>query len=192
VPTNRRRRRQGRREALGPAWRWRLETGTWPDEVDLPGEDPHELAHVFFASAEAVEAMWHDYGPDVVAAWAAAHPGTRPWGWWRYEAEEPRRVIRGAELLKPRRKPEDWRFYWKDHRGVQAFRQWRPKAAELPLIESEAAYLRRLKLLLPGERIRAADYAPQSVDPFLVSEAELETLDPIDRRDYLSDTCIRT
>jgi hypothetical protein len=49
--------------------------------------------------------------------------------------------------------------------GIDA-RRWPPiDVADPPIFESEAAYLKRLRLLLPGEarRLRRADYAPEAI-----------------------------
>ncbi len=39
------------------------------------------------------------HGADLVAAWAHAWPGTRPWGWWKFDAREVRRVVGARNLL---------------------------------------------------------------------------------------------
>jgi hypothetical protein len=53
-------------------------------------------------------------------------PGCRPWGWWRFEATEPRR-----------------KFY--------EVVQLSDGPCEIPQVESDFDYLDRLGLLLPGE-----------------------------------------
>lgn len=32
---------------------------------------------------------WRDLRDELLAEWTVAHPGTRPFGWWRYDAPEP-------------------------------------------------------------------------------------------------------
>jgi hypothetical protein len=66
------------------------------------------------------------------------HPGSRPWAWWKYDASEPRRQIGdGPEAIGP----PDWFGLPRGYRGFH-----NPKA-----FETEADYLERLDLFLPGE-----------------------------------------
>jgi hypothetical protein len=60
-------------------------------------------------------------------------PGSRPWGWWEYEAPEPRRPAQPAPVAAGRL------FYGLPRYGTS----WD--------YESEESYLRRLELLTPEE-----------------------------------------
>src|SRR4051812_27656415 len=40
--------------------------------------------------------QWGVIRAEVVATWAAAHPGTRPWAWWHFTAPEPRQRLGGV------------------------------------------------------------------------------------------------
>lgn len=43
------------------------------------------------ADHEAIKAVWNNLRDVVLAKWIAINPGTRPWGWWRFDAPERRR-----------------------------------------------------------------------------------------------------
>ena len=83
---------------------------------------------------------WDTHGDGIVATWAKERPGTRPSCWWRWTAPEPRRVLAEPETLAD--------FYGEEE--------------ETAFIESEAAYLERHDMLLPGEAelLTADDFAP--------------------------------
>jgi hypothetical protein len=38
----------------------------------------------------AAGAMWEAMREELLAVWVQEHPGTRPWGWWEYDAPEDR------------------------------------------------------------------------------------------------------
>ncbi len=74
---------------------------------------------------------------------ARRRPGTRPWAWWTFDAPEPRRLIDGTP----------------DRVSPAAVTWLGMPSAHACTYESEAAYLRRLGLLLPGEPPDATDPA---------------------------------
>lgn len=79
-------------------------------------------------------------------------PGTRPAAFWAFDAPEPRRIIQNAEYWQPPPgKENDWRRYWGMHPILHPVDNWEEAGYPLPEYETEASYLRRLKLLLPGE-----------------------------------------
>jgi len=139
------------------------------------GEDAAYVAGVayayFFINGDQWDALWREHRADVLEDWIASNPGTRPWAWWQYDATEPRLVIRGADLLVPRKAPTDWAWVWRENFGVPAMRQARPAGCTLlPLVEAEASYLERLTLFVPDERERLTpeDFAPEAHNPFLI------------------------
>lgn len=135
-------------------------------------------AFVYFSSEEERAELWRELGEEVVREHIAGHPGTRPVRWWTYDAPEPRRRLGGVGtpcherlanlLILNRGIPDDWisadtiATYERLGRplDVPAVDQSDP-----PIYESEASYLQRLGLLLPGERRRlvADDFEPVSV-----------------------------
>ncbi len=137
--------------------------------------------------------LWDVVRDDVVAEWVIERAGTRPAVWWRHDAPEPRQRLggRGDPLWEhlavlptfehgiPASWVEGWHvdfytgkavdkhgapigqeFVGNDFRGV-AIDPENP-----PVYESQATYLERLGLLLPGERrrIEAVDFEPEAVD----------------------------
>lgn len=83
-------------------------------------------------------------------------PGTRPLAFWKYEAPEPRRIIENGQYWKPAPGYEEsWRGYF----GMYACML--PAVKNLKIgqyskhYESEYEYLKRLNLLLPGEKEEA-------------------------------------
>jgi hypothetical protein len=177
MPTNRRRRRQGRRsEPLTLAARVFLETGDVEAAVRAEAAaDPFEILLLRRQSA----AIWAEHGEEFLADWIDDHPGTRPWGWWAYCSPEPRRRLGGTgtpahEVLAhaPACRfgiPVTWVTPWdvayytgraRDVHGQPIGTESRPghfrgKAIDSrnpPRYESEAAYLDRLGLLSAAER----------------------------------------
>ena len=138
--------------------------GPWALFVEAPLEQ-HQLQR------------WREHGAEVMEIHLRQWPGTRPYAWWRWSATEPRRVLTGAELLKPTSTPSTWQWWWSERFGIPAFNQIRPRGyVGVPSIESQAAYLLRLNLLTDEERGRLtpADFQPEDHDPFRISQGELE------------------
>lgn len=129
-------------------WAWTREISAW-------------------AGVTAGKDLWLRHRDAVLAAWIENFPGSRPSGWWRWDAPGPRQRCGGIG------------FPWSDvlHLGVPA--QWNygrqrglgpnpPRAvdpAHPPTYESEATFLARHGLLSPSEkrRLRADDYRPISI-----------------------------
>ncbi|MET3839036.1 hypothetical protein [Bradyrhizobium sp. OAE829] len=135
-------------------------------------------------------ALWEAYREEVLAAWIADHPGTRPNLWWRFDAprsapealgltsewpdklEEPRRQLGGSSqplyqtsAYAPRfwrGIPTDWPWVGADKFNLGTPIDW----SDPPKFESEAAYLDRHGLLSPAERRRltADDFEPVALE----------------------------
>lgn len=126
-------------------------------------------------------AAWREHSPELLAVWIRAHPGTRPWAWWRFAAPEPRQRLGGvgtpaAEVLAYAPEfhvgiPADWVESWmvayytgraRDVHGRPIGQEFQGRPFEgraidpddPPRFESEAAYLERLGLLTDEERRR--------------------------------------
>jgi len=112
---------------------------------------------------------WRAIRSDILADWIREHPGTRPAAWWRYDAPEPRLRVGGIGDVVPA-----YDFPDNLHFGIfrkSAFVCERllsavaPFGAHLvpfdesdpPRYESQASYLKRRKLFLPGEEKRLTD-----------------------------------
>jgi hypothetical protein len=154
----------------------------------LLGEDSG--AFKFFATAEELEALWGQYGDEVVKQHVAEFPGSRPARWWERSSSGPRQRLGG--IGTPSHEclayvphfaygipiswvtPFDVEYYngqARDHQGKRIdngfhkgdFQGVAPDPADPPSFESQAAYLRRLGLLLPGEgqKLTAVDFVPE-------------------------------
>lgn len=79
-------------------------------------------------------------------------PGTRPAGWWSCDAPEPRLKIENGEYWRAAPGHEE---AWREYRGMDPAMVPTTKNLEIGNYvveyETEADYLRRLNLLLPGE-----------------------------------------
>jgi hypothetical protein len=134
--------------------------------------------------------VWAEYEAEVLADWIAENPGTRPSLWWKYSAPRqplgayPGRYYDGT-LPEPRKRlggigtpahevlanVPDFPFGISAHWiTTQDMSTWpslagRAEPADTdspPIFESQAAYLERHGLLLPGERklLTAEDFEP--------------------------------
>jgi hypothetical protein len=117
-------------------------------------------------------AFWREHEQEVLR-WHIRHwPGTRPARWWEYSSPEPRRRLGGvgsalhecSGYIAPFENgiPSAWRTHG------DYFTSGTPiDPADPPRFESEAKYLLRLGLLLPGERERLCprDFWPELVEP---------------------------
>lgn len=155
MPTNRKRTTRGRR---GPP----IAADDWAYLTDEAPENPFTQ---FLPDSHWGE-LWAEHGERITQDWAERNPGTRPSQWWKFSA--PRRD--GPAGYEGR---ESW--LWLEPRlqigghgvdcewGAQAYDNaipdWDDEDLEYmtspPVFESELAYLKRHKLLLPGEGRKA-------------------------------------
>ena len=111
----------------------------------------------FFTEPELKALLWSDYGATAVENWVAEHPGSRPNRWWEHDAPEPRQRLGGHGRLLC----EVMAYKPTSAFGIPT--GWHEiDADDPPIFESEAAYLKRLGLFLPGEarRLKPADFEP--------------------------------
>jgi hypothetical protein len=125
-----------------------------------------------FLEKRPLSAVWAEHEQAIVAWHIRRGPGRRPARWWEFSAPEPRRRLggRGTPLHECTAYalslhygiPADWR------RVGDYFTSGTPIDPQVPpRFESEAKYLLRLGLLLPGERERLCprDFWPERVEP---------------------------
>ncbi|MGE4194623.1 MAG: hypothetical protein AB7E51_14640 [Pseudodesulfovibrio sp.] len=160
MPTNRRRRT---REFNGCVPR----LAAWQKKGLLTGEDDgtgHGWDRFgFFYGTQgmvpgkclSMEEAWRHFGSHLLAEWIREHPGTRPYGWWRFEAPEPRRRLGGegdpAYMGVTFGVPDGW-----------CEGDFDP--SDPPVYESQAAYLDRHGLLTEAER-RALEKCSGAFEP---------------------------
>ena len=125
----------------------------------------------YFRSTPLFAAAWQTHGAELTRDWVCRIPGTRPWAWWYFDAQAPRAVVRGPELVLRAVEPGGWDWVWRQQHGVPAMVQARPPGyIGPPTVESQAAYLDRHGLLSVGERAALPNdaFAPEIVDPFIL------------------------
>jgi hypothetical protein len=151
------------------------EMEAWARDQDGSGLFP------FVSNDEVLRATWAVLCDDVVAEYVAEYPGFRPIRWWQYNSspEEPRRRLGGVGTTwadyhsRPPRLYRGLPTEWFDADTIAGYARDRPlrsaavavDPSDPPLFESEAAYLRRLGLFLPGEerRLDASDFEPTPI-----------------------------
>jgi hypothetical protein len=157
---------------------------------------------------QSAAALWRDLGDQLLPAFVQRHPGRRPRCWWDYEApRQPLGTWPGwwldGKLSQPRERvggtgdpdfehlavlphyeygmPATWLDdYWSDRlrRDRPGFTGRAYHPGDPPTFESQAAYLARHGLFLPGERrrLRKADFEPEAVLPAPLDDDEREDL----------------
>jgi hypothetical protein len=154
------------------------------------------------ASEDRVREAWGKVRGAIMKSWIAAHPCSRPWPWWVYNAPEPRRRLGGTgdtfdddyEMSDCTEgipdnwvTPHDIEVYngtWRDVRGNLIDIGFKPgdftkvtiDEKDPPRFESEASYLQRLGLLTPAETKYLAIH-PELLAPELVTFDEDEDED---------------
>ena len=98
MATNRTRRKRNRKDvaALDSTIMEYFFTGTIP-ERETPAWDLHISRH--FDSGQAIREAWTAHRETLMAEWIGKHPGSRPWGWWRYEA--PAEPVENSKVIPP-------------------------------------------------------------------------------------------
>jgi hypothetical protein len=110
---------------------------------------------------DPVRHAWEQVGDVILAQWIKHRPGSRPYGWWAFQAPEHRRRLGG--IGTPEGEKLAFRQYyrfgipdrWVLKQYVEAYPHLDlhvPDPAAPPLFESQAAYLDRLDLFVDGER----------------------------------------
>lgn len=100
-----------------------------------------------FPTAGDKTAAWRELRAGIMSDWIAAHPGTRPAGWWLFDAPAGQR----RERIDGGIHPHDQADYdlpktlW---RGLPRYRRAEDMEAQF---ESECEFLARLQLLQPAE-----------------------------------------
>jgi hypothetical protein len=93
-----------------------------------------------FKDADHIRRAWIENRERLLAG---CDPFKRPWGWWRYDAPEPRRATPAVFAYGP----QGWTYYPPETTGL-----YDPKQAEVE--ETERDYLiRHPELLTPAEKV---------------------------------------
>ena len=146
-------------------------------ELWLRGEDTHGFFQ--FSPPDELHDFWNVHSDRIIAEWIENNPGTRPHRWWQYDAPEARKRLGGIgtpayEVLAyvpsytlgiPNSWVTPWQVAYYNGRARDAHnqpigepgREFNGVAIDEedpPVYESQATYLKRLGLLVPGEERR--------------------------------------
>lgn len=107
---------------------------------------------------ERMKTDWVLYRDQILADWVTKHPGTRPWAWWQFDATARREPVDGSQHPFDRSERKRYAAKWQrlyPKRDLRLFELLYGMPAislgERCTFETEAQYLTRLNLLLPGE-----------------------------------------
>lgn len=171
-----------------PDWqRVALLTGEVPD--DAPTFAFLDWGYFGNGDRPVVRAAWDELKPALLAEWLKEHLGTRPYAWWAHDApRDPVGTWPGcwydAKLAAPRLRlggtgtPKHEHLAFMPEAAFGIFTLWitadevatfNLDCAPLdpndpPAFESQATYLKRHGLLLPGERPSAAAFEPEAIE----------------------------
>ena len=118
-----------------------------------------------FDDADSLAWGWLDLRADIMRRWVADQPGTRPWGWWKFDAPELRQRIDGG--VHPFDDPA-WHSLVADQEakyphglnlrelrfGILNIHPQQVPGLANAKYESQQAYLSRLNLMTPEELAR--------------------------------------
>ncbi len=114
------------------------------------------------------KADWDKLKDEVLTEWIRLRPGTRPLAWWKLSAPEPRRQQLGGAgeiVLHALDHDNNYRY----HKGLPEAYWFRDSfdPSDPPIFESQATYLARHDLFLPGEEFRLNDdaFEPERIKP---------------------------
>jgi hypothetical protein len=136
------------------------------------GSDPDVF--LWAGDTGEVQAAWRSHDEDILDRWIAAHPGRRPFFWWITDAPEPRRLRVGGvgQIIPAYDIPANLKFgiprrddficerllsAWQKIGCTHGKKYHIYNEADPPAYESQATYLKRHKLLMPGEAKRLTD-----------------------------------
>jgi hypothetical protein len=139
----------------------------------LAGSDENGAAWAPLFAEKELPAAWEAVRDDVLGEHVREHPGTRPRGWWLYDAPAERQKLSGTG--------ETWGMSLTGLTPTGLYNNY-PRPDEInspylkgypinpddpPVFEAQATYLDRLGVFLPGERRRltAKDFEPETFMP---------------------------
>lgn len=116
--------------------------------------------------------LWTEECGHLLKSWLRSNPGTRPFAWWRYNSQEPRKRLGGSgrPIFEVLAYSPSYTCGLPNHWVTQIEADCYPDSQKVrdgvvdpdnpPVFESQAAYLDRLGLLLPSEKSKA-DFLPE-------------------------------
>lgn len=148
------------------------------DETALTDEQRNELVGARYFDDPDLGAIWREHGAQLVERFAQQHPGMRPSYWWSVDAPSPRNRVGGVGTMQHGVLATGLRLRfgvpvdWITRSDVATYKLIATDLGvppvdprDPPRYESEATFLRRHKLLLPGElrRLSRTDFAPEPI-----------------------------
>jgi len=152
-----------RREEISPAALAYLRDEPLPADAN-----PFEVLMLEYGEDREIALLWAECRKEILSEWIVKHPGTRPNSWWRFDAPAPARQRVGGVGDPQFHAPPLWYGVprsWCRAGTPGAYYGMAIDPAHPPIFESQATFLERHNLLLPGERRRltAADFEPERV-----------------------------
>lgn len=123
---------------------------------DTEQRDDRVVGIEFFGEPASPRQLWLQHERRLIATWTLERPGTRPELWWLFFASESRQRLGGTGTPYP--------AYIGAAFGIPL--GWNPGTIDPrdpPRFEGQGAYLRRLGLLLPGEKPPSMTLEPELV-----------------------------
>jgi hypothetical protein len=150
----------------------------WGEENTLPRDYQYAEEAFDFQFISGYDGISEEVFEQALGVFVEAHPGRRPEWWWkpklrpgptawwsRLHATEPRRQVSGRMVKRWHRSANQTPSSWADRLPNLEWGFWHdePDPDDPPRYESEAAFLERLGVLLPGERelLKPADFLPE-------------------------------
>jgi len=145
-----------------------------PNEVRRFLLDGSRSGEAIVLTESEERSAWKEHGAELVEEHVKRSPGTRPAGWWTFDAPGPRLRVGGkGEARFPKSLRLGIPTYFWDARFYGAMKiavpDARPRelidAGDPPSYESQAMFLRRNDLLSPGEESKLSedDFRPETV-----------------------------
>ena len=154
MPTNRRRITRKLKVVVTDNVRRYLETGV-TNERDIE-------VYLLSGNTDQLAARWNSQKEVILSEWIENYPGSRPWAWWMFDAQEGRKRTGGKGQAINEKYPA-WVEYL--DKGIPASWHWIDRT-DPPTFESQAAYLDRYGLLKQAEKkkLKVSDYKPVKIE----------------------------
>jgi hypothetical protein len=151
-----------------------LEDGIYPENTGFEG-----LMFYYDCGRSEDEKLklYESIQKDFIKDWIDKYPTSRPWGWYRYTA--PRQNDDAVNWFYHGTLPEErkhisggrrceYNYVPKYYKGI--FEYWHYTNDDMPMFESEAAYLKRLDLLTDSEK-KHLEKHPELLKPETIESA---------------------
>lgn len=113
-------------------------------------DEVSKIRREYHAARRSMRRHWATVRDRLLSRWAEEYPGTRPWAWWEFDTDEPRRLLSGPGNSLVRNRKATWwqRQLWFGAPNVIA----RADIDTPSVYETERQYLERLGLMVDDDR----------------------------------------